>query len=283
MGIRAGIFREKPCRGCGGMFKPAGGPQMYCEPCRAECSVEGCEKAVVCNGMCATHAAQVSRAKAGIARRPVETIVAREGGLCGVDGCDREVLAKGYCGLHYSRMALRGEVGDAAAVPRMSRDRPCEVDGCDGKVIAKGLCSTHNARKRKHGDPGTVLRRRRLDGEGYLTPDGYWKLNTGGRTGYEHRIVMEKMLGRPLTETESCHHKNGQRDDNRPENLELWDGAQPSGQRVSDKVSWMLEYLRQQSEEVAVQGFRVVALESAESTELLKSEILPRGSLSLLA
>ncbi|MBI2323486.1 MAG: hypothetical protein HYU87_00765 [Chloroflexi bacterium] len=30
------------------------------------------------------------------------------------------------------------------------------------------------------------------------------------------------------------HHKNGRRDDNRPENLELWRQAQPSGVRAAD-------------------------------------------------
>ena len=59
----------------------------------------------------------------------------------------------------------------------------------------------------------------------------------------EHRIIMEEMIGRRLVLNETVHHKNGVRDDNRPENLELWSSRQPKGQRIEDKVEYAMEIL----------------------------------------
>lgn len=58
----------------------------------------------------------------------------------------------------------------------------------------------------------------------------------------EHRAVMESILGRALVLGENVHHKNGVRDDNRPENLELWISPQPYGQRVPDLIAYLLEH-----------------------------------------
>ncbi len=90
------------------------------------------------------------------------------------------------------------------------------------------------------------------NGMGHREPHGYIYLTKmrhpnaqkKGRI-YEHTFVMSEYLGRPLKKGESVHHKNGVRDDNRIENLELWHVGQPAGQRVEDKIKWAKEFLKE--------------------------------------
>ena len=77
---------------------------------------------------------------------------------------------------------------------------------------------------------------------------GYIQEKRDGQWHMQHRLVMEQVLGRPLLPTERVHHKNGDRQYNRPENLELWTGVgtskkDPHGVRVVDKVLDLIERL----------------------------------------
>lgn len=77
---------------------------------------------------------------------------------------------------------------------------------------------------------------------------GYIQEKRDGKWVMQHRLVMEEVIGRPLMDGERVHHRNGKRDDNRPENLELWTGVSsskkdPHGVRLVDQVIDMLESL----------------------------------------
>lgn len=132
---------------------------------------------------------------------------------CSITDCEKPARSRGICHMHYIRIT-RNEGVDA--LPPLSRG------------IGKNL--------------------RDWDGSWRIMPDGYIRRD-GRRNGrnyveLQHRVVMADALGRALLPGETVHHKNGVRDDNRIENLELWSKSQPPGQRVEDKLAWAREIVR---------------------------------------
>ena len=126
----------------------------------------------------------------------------------------------------------------------------CAVPGCENVSFSRKLCSMHYWRWRTRGEVGTPDKER-PGGSRVFQRGGYVLIHTpthpdSYKDGYvlEHRLVMEQVLGRRLVKGETVHHKNGRRDDNRPENLELWVKPQVPGQRPEDLVRWVVEHYR---------------------------------------
>lgn len=173
---------------------------------RAECSIDGCSNAVYSKGICQTHWRRLRFA----------------GTVCVVAGCEREQVNKGLalCAWHYDEHRLAG--------------RLCSFTGCGRPLKVAGLCRGHY-RQRQLGRELQPIPHRRAPGEGSINRLGYREITVAPNVRrLEHRAVMEAILGRELAPHEHVHHRNGDRLDNRPENLELWNTGQPNGQRVAD-------------------------------------------------
>lgn len=220
---------------------------------RPSCAEDDCTRPRYARGWCAMHFKRWQRTGS-----PERTARPR---VCSVAGCERDAKTRGWCHAHYQRWRNQGDV--RADVPLRAAGA-CEVPSCDRKRYARDLCATHYKRLLADGDPRPDEPIRVITGEGYVhhgyfvvpvRPEERWLVD-GDPSAFEHRLVVARQLGRPLTASENVHHRNGDRLDNRPENLEIWSTSQPSGQRVADKVAHAIDVLREHRPELLIASER---------------------------
>lgn len=222
-----------------------------------QCSVSDCENPVLAKSFCSKHYNRFRK------RGDPQALSAKSANWvfsqCSIDGCERFAVSKTYCGKHYQRFVRTGSPlvvrpRNRGGVEHLSTQGKCIVDGCEEQRRCRGYCGNHYYRAWRHGDPLKQIRKHeRAAGEGTYNNGYHFKsvrINGRIRQVGAHRLVMEEKLGRKLRPNENVHHVNGDRSDNRAENLELWVKSQPCGQRPEDLVAWAKETIRLYGDEV---------------------------------
>lgn len=241
-----------------------------------QCKVEGCSNTTErgAKGMCTTHYMQTvrgMRAEDGsLLRKAIRVASYGPGACCAVAGCSSRPIAQGLCSAHYQSAEKNGVLHQYKSFADYAVDAVCIVRDCTKRPVNRWMCSTH-AQQRTAGiidAEGNQLRAKKawkrsrsekwIGREGYVlvkAPEGHPRARVDG-TILEHRLVVEKALGRYLEEWEVVHHKNGDRSDNSPENLQVLDGRAkkseghpPAHESTADDLQRRMEHLRHNNPE----------------------------------
>lgn len=209
------------------------------------CEFDACERRAVSLGLCAAHAKQRRK---GQALQPLRA--QHSGRKCSFEGCERPHCADGLCATHYSHKR-KGVPLKPLTVDRRTERQPkpaCIFDACGrparGYSGTSAYCAGHYSQITNGRSLGPLYKPK--SNLGHVTAGGYRLISVAGEPILEHRAVMQQVIGRPLKPYENVHHRNGDKLDNRPENLELWVNKQPRGQRVEDLIAFIVDHYRPQ-------------------------------------
>lgn len=149
--------------------------------------------------------------------------------ICSIPECENKLYARGWCSMHYARWRTHGNPEQVAwEIHKRPADGRCTIAECDRDYSNSGVCAGHYSRRLRKGveaseaplanrtnDPDEAFAASIQAGDGctqwvgWLSPDGYGKFKTGGKSTFAHRYAWERVNG-PIPEgmviDHTCHN-----------------------------------------------------------------------------